>query len=154
MIRLLSSLLLLLVSTSCVSQLESTAAEGADLGRDLTYYVVSQPEDDKQLNEELCSQLKDLERNASTGVWEKIPQGTDVVVQYQAQWVWDITMYLHSMSVTFIEVQTELELAKGTSTATSMIRENPKWHINTLLTDILAKTNPGDQPGERKTSEH
>lgn len=144
MLRFLTGLFLLLVTTSCASNLKSTAKEGADLSKDLTYYVAWQSEDNSGVNEEVCAQLNLWGRKATTGTREEMPADTDILVTYMDHWMWDITMYLLSMDMTFIDTRTEEELASGTSMATSLVRKSQEWHTNALLTDIFAKTNPED----------
>ena len=131
---------------SCASSLSARAVPDADLRKRTVYYVAQHAADKRGVNTEITEQLKAWGRSATTGPIENVPANTDVVVTYSDKWVWDMSMYLLSLDVSFRDPMTEAEIAGGTSMQTSIGRLNVREHVTAVLTEIFKKTNPEEKP--------
>jgi len=141
------AVLTLLVSTaSCATDLSARAVPDANLGKDLSYFVVKQPKDNGGINVSICEQLNDWGRSTTTGTAEGVPEELNVLVTYEDKWYWDINMYLLSLDISFRDPTTEEEIAGGYSMATSFVRRNGGEHARLILPEVFAKTNPEETP--------
>ncbi|MFT7485831.1 MAG: hypothetical protein ACI9F9_001682 [Candidatus Paceibacteria bacterium] len=133
---------LLLMTSSCASDLTATASPDASLSKDLTYYVAHYPDDNSEVNVDVCNELQLTGRTVTTGEMAELPEDLDVLVTYVDSWVWDMNMYILSLDINFRDASTEQEIASGRSMATSLIRQSQKWHANALVTKIIEEVHP------------
>ena len=76
----------------------------------------------------------------------ELPQSSykvDSVVTYVDRWMWDITLYLLELTVTFRDAANGFPLVVGNSYHTSLTRKSPEEMVDEVVTNILntSKTN-------------
>jgi hypothetical protein len=129
-----------LILTGCVNRATATLAPGANLDTVKSFYVVHQPRDGRNLHELISDKLVFLGYSSTAG--PELPQGTyktDAVVTYVDRRMWDITMYLLELTITFREPVKRQPLAVGNSYHTSLTRLSPEEMIDEVLRNMLKK---------------
>lgn len=141
-IKCLSIVLMLLLCTACVSNLEAKRVPGADLSQLKTFYVQKLPADGRGVERMIADRLNLMGFHASYGVSE-VPETTvDAVVTYQDKWMWDITMYMLQLDVQIRDPQTKLLLVNGQAMRSSLIRKTPDGMVEEVLTEIFKGSRP------------
>lgn len=125
---------------SCVQQVKSTKAPGANLSNLKTFYVERYAPDTRGIDGVIAGQLQAKGFNATHGASKKAPANADARLTYVDRWMWDITMYLLKLDIQITDAKTGAILAKGESTRTSLARKSPEFMAREILDDIF-KTN-------------
>ena len=76
---------------------------------------------------------------STTGLGVDIPSNVDIVVDYADKWMWDITMYMLELTITFRDPNTDVPLGSGNSYHTSLTRKSPQEMVDEVLTNIFKK---------------
>ena len=63
----------------------------------------------------------------------------DIAVDYADKWMWDITMYMKELTITFRDPKTNVPLGSGNSFHGSLTRKSPKEMVDEVLTNIFNK---------------
>ena len=124
----------LLFVSGCSNRATATLSPGADLSKLKTFYVVHQPKDTHSLHNLISDKLVKEGYSATAG--PELPQSSykvDSIVTYVDRWMWDITLYLLELTVTF----RGFPLAVGNSYHTSLTRKSPEEMVDEVLTNIL-----------------
>lgn len=133
---------LLASATGCANRATASLSPGADLGKLKSFYLV-QGEEDK--DNYLIIQ-KNLERrgySVTTGPELPLPYQADAVVHYVDKWMWDITMYMLELTITFRDPVNNYPLAVGNSLHSSLTRKTAEEMVDEVLTNIFnAKAAP------------
>jgi hypothetical protein len=128
----------LLFVTGCSNRATATLSPGADLSKVKTFYVVHQPKDTHNLHNLISDKLVKEGYSATAG--PELPQASykvDSIVTYVDRWMWDITLYLLELTVTFRDATNGFPLAVGNSYHTSLTRKSPEEMVDEVLTNIL-----------------
>ncbi len=72
-----------------------------------------------------------------------IPPGTAVVVTYTDKWMWDMTMYLFELTITFKDPKNDFPLASGNALHGSLTRRSPTEMVDEVLTEIFKSADGG-----------
>lgn len=68
---------------------------------------------------------------------EEAPGKVDAVVTYVDKWMWDLSMYLLELTITFRDPATDFPLASGNSYHTSLTRKSPPEMVDEVLENIF-----------------
>jgi hypothetical protein len=145
MTKLFSGLLLmgLLASASgCANRATASLTPGADLSKIKSFYLIPGAEDkDNYLI--IKSNLEKRGYAVTTGPEMLPPYSSDAVVTYVDKWMWDITMYMLELTITFRDPINNTPLAVGNSLHASLTRKSADEMVDEVLTNIFnAKTSP------------
>ena len=124
--------------SGCINRATATLAQGADVSKSKTFYVVHQPRDKEGIHNLISDKLGMMGYTSTAG--PELPKGsykTDAVVTYVDKWMWDITLYLLELTVTFREPVNSQPLAVGNSYHTSLTRQSPTEMVDEVVTNIL-----------------
>src|SRR5262249_11522515 len=98
----------LLFISGCSNHATATLSPGADLSKLKTFYVVHQPKDTHNLQNLISDKLIMEGYSATAG--PELPQSSykvDAIVTYVDRWMWDMTLYLLELTVTFRDATNE-----------------------------------------------
>jgi hypothetical protein len=129
------------LSSGCaVNRATATVTPGSDIGSAKSYYVVKLPADQRGVQDLIRDGLVRRGYRASSGVDDNPPPGVDVVVNYVDRWMWDMTMYMLELTVTFRDPASKFPLATGNSYHTSITRKSPEEMVEEVLGNIFEKS--------------
>jgi hypothetical protein len=146
MTKLFSGLLLLgllALSSGCsVNRATASLTPGADLGKIKSFYLIPGAEDkDNYLL--IKANLEKRGYAVTTGPEMLPPYKSDAVVSYVDKWMWDLTMYMLELTITFRDPVNNSPLAVGNSLHTSLSRKSAEEMVDEVLTNIFnAKSAP------------
>jgi hypothetical protein len=66
-----------------------------------------------------------------------LPYTSDAVVTYVDKWMWDITMYMIELTITFRNSTDNFPLAVGNSMHGSLTRLSPEEMVDEVLTNMF-----------------
>lgn len=133
-------LLLVAMLQGCAVNRDSAAvAPELDTSRLKTIYVVRSTQDERGVYIAIAERLRQMGRTVSTGPATAVPAATDAVLIYQAQWQWDLTMYLLELRVSLREPRTDVLLATATSYHTSATRKSTEEMAAEVLDNIFSR---------------
>ena len=81
----------------------------------------------------------------TTGADTKSPQNTDVILTYADKWMWDMTMYMLQLTITFTDSSSNLTMARGNSYHTSLTRKSSEEMVDEVLTNIFRTKATGQE---------
>jgi len=134
---------ILISTTGCINRATAIVSPGVDIGKVKSFYIVEEQGDKGTWNVYKLIEADLVKRGyaVTTGSDIKPLSKTDVILVYEDKWMWDITMYMLSLTITFKEPTSNLTMASGNSYHTSLTRKSPEEMVNEVLTNIF-KTNP------------
>ena len=143
MTKLFSGLLLLgllALTSGCANRATASLSPGADLSKIKSFYLIPGAEDkDNYLL--IKSNLEKRGYIVTTGPEMLPPYKSDAIVTYVDKWMWDITMYMLELTITFRDPIYNSPLATGNSLHSSLTRKSPEEMVDEVLTNIFnAKT--------------
>jgi hypothetical protein len=124
----------------CVNRKSATIFPGKNLSGAKNFYVVIFPPDKRGINRVIADQLIFMGHRATTGPEDTAPKNADVIVTYKDKWMWDITMYMIELTVTFRNPENKSPLVVGNSLHGSLTRKSPKEMVKEVLTNIFNKS--------------
>lgn len=128
------------LSSGCaVNRATATVTPGAEIGAARSYYVVKVPADQRGIQDLIRDGLARRGYSARVGVDPAPPPGVDTVVTYVDRWMWDITMYMVELTITFRNPSSNFPLASGNSYHTSLTRKSPGEMVDEVLGNIFDK---------------
>lgn len=137
--KILTIILALLLLGGCaVNRATSQITPGTDLSALNNFYVVKFVPDGRGINKLISDRLNEMGHPATTGPESMAPEDIDVIVTYKDKWMWDITMYMIELTITFREPGTDYPLAEGNSYHTSLTRKSPDEMVDEILTNIFS----------------
>jgi len=128
---------LLLVFGCSLAKLTASVPAGAELGKLKSFYVVRHERDGRGINELIRNDLVTRRLEATTGPEAGRPKTVEAIVTYEDQWMWDITMYMLSLNVSFRHPETNTLLASGQSYRPSLERKEPRDIVKEVLDEIF-----------------
>ena len=127
-----------LVASGCSNSATATLSPGADLSAIKTYYVVHQPKDTHDLHNLIRDRIVKEGYTATAGLeLEKSSSQANSIVTYVDRWMWDMTLYLLELTVTFRDANNEFPLAVGNSYHTSLTRKSPEEMVDEVISNIF-----------------
>lgn len=123
------------LASGCATRATATVDPSANLGSLKSLHVVKLAEDGREINALIADKLRVRGYVVTTGP-EK-PPAVDAYVTYFDRWMWDITMYLLELTITFRDPKTDYPLATGKSFRTSLVRKSPPEMVDEVLGNIF-----------------
>ena len=128
---------MLLALHGCATNRESASvAVDTDIAKLTSIYVLRSEPDDRGVYITIAEQLRKLGYAVSTGTAATMPADTDAVLSYQAQWQWDMTMYLLDLRVTLRNPKTDALLGSASSYHTSLTRKSTEEMVLEVLSNL------------------
>ena len=151
-VKVLIVFLAIFLATGCSKVVvRSDADPSADFRNIQTLYVKKLPADEREINKVLQDKLIEFGFDATTGSEAKPAGSVDAIVTYEDRWMWDMTMYMLSIDIHFLNPETEYEFASGSSYRTSLVRKPPEEMVDEALRDLL--TGKIDLPPRKEVKE-
>jgi hypothetical protein len=139
---------LALAALGCSNTATATLSPGVDLSAVKSYYVVHQPKDNRNLHFLIRDRIVKEGLTATAGPEsEKSTQKVNSIVTYVDRWMWDITLYLLELTVTFRDAANDFPLAVGNSYHTSLTRLSPEEMVDEVITNIFNAAKQTAKPG-------
>ena len=142
---------LVMAVQGCATNRESASvAPDTDITKLKTIYVLRSEQDDRGVYITIAEQLRKLGYAVSTGPETNAPANTDAVLSYQAQWQWDMTMYLLDLRMTLRNPATGALLGSASSYHTSMTRKSTEEMVAEVLSNLRGRkpvAAPSSGPG-------
>ncbi len=155
--KLLSGLVLLgllACAAGCANRASASLSPGADLSKIKSFYLIP-GQDDKENYLLIKSNLEKRGYTVTTGPEMIPPYKSDAVVTYVDKWMWDITMYMIELTITFRDPTNNSPLAVGNSLHTSLTRKSPEEMVDEVLTNMFNAKAPAQteskEPSGTKT---
>jgi len=121
---------------------------GADLSAVKTFYVVHQPKDTHDLHNLIKDRLVKDGYTATVGPeLENSSYQANSIVTYVDRWMWDMTLYLLELTITFRDGSNEFPLAVGNSYHTSLTRKSPEEMVDEVITNIFNAAKQNNKEG-------
>lgn len=139
---------LALAAVGCSNSATATLSPGVDLSAVKSYYVVHQPKDTHNLHFLIRDRIVREGLTATAGPEsEKSAHKVNSIVTYVDRWMWDITLYLLELTVTFRDSTNDFPLAVGKSYHTSLTRLSPEAMVEEVVTNIFNAGKQAVKPG-------
>jgi hypothetical protein len=131
---------MLLALQGCAINRESASlAADADITKLKSIHVLRSEPDDRGVYISIAEQLRKLGYSVSTGPAATMPPDADAVLSYQAQWQWDMTMYLLDLRVTLRNPRTDALLGSASSYHTSLTRKSTEEMVSEVLANLRGR---------------
>ncbi|HEY6999400.1 MAG TPA: hypothetical protein VH851_15795 [Candidatus Binatia bacterium] len=123
--------------TGCITKID-----GQPLVRDAyqgMFYVERQPNDGRNLAQNIATQLRARKLSATNGEPGAAPESADYIVSYIDRWQWDMRMYLISLRIETRDKNTSRVVGYGDSYQTSLAAMGMSFDdvINRALDQML-----------------
>lgn len=126
-----------LCSTGCANTTSAMVTPGVKVNDINSFFVLESDEDKRGVKDEIVKQLADRGYDVSAGTSDMVPEHVEAVVDFDARWIWDVTMYLIELSITFSDPKTDYTLASGYSYHASLARKSKKQMVDEVLTNMF-----------------
>lgn len=142
---LVISIIFLTMTSGCVNKATGTRSENFDVGSIENLYVAHQPEDKRQINLLIKTELEKRGFNVGTGIKADAPKNIDGLVTYIDKWMWDITTYMLELSIFIKDPENEFPMARGYSMHTSLTRLSPEKMVEEVVANMLGEGESGEK---------
>ena len=132
-------LIVIFLISGCVNRFSAKWVPSASLTNTTSFYVIKLGPDGRGINKLISDKLVYMGHKSTTGLGVDIPSNVDIVVDYADKWMWDITMYMLELTITFRDPKTDVPLGSGNSYHTSLTRKSPQEMVDEVLTNIFNK---------------
>jgi hypothetical protein len=137
-VRLLFLAALGLLLGGCAS-FDATVDSGRSLKKVQRFFVVSNHNDNRALDQQIATALKAHGLAAEVGPLTMMPEDSQAVVSYADSWAWDFGEHLVFLKISVRDPTKEQDYASVTFSATVPLREKPAVTISRLVDALLAK---------------
>jgi len=138
--KLFFLLIVIFLISGCVNRFSAKWVPSASLTNTTSFYVIKLGPDGRGINKLISDKLVYMGHKSTTGLGVDIPSNVDIVVDYADKWMWDITMYMLELTITFRDPKTDVPLGSGNSYHTSLTRKSPQEMVDEVLTNIFKKS--------------
>ena len=136
--RFAALLLVGLSAAGCVNRLSANVSPNANLTQRQHVHIVKHAADSNEVNELVKARLEKAGFHATTALeGAPIPEGTEIVVVYTDKWMWDITMYMMELTITFRNPENDFPVASGNAFHGSLTRRSPVEMVDEVISEIL-----------------
>jgi len=132
-------LIVIFLISGCVNRFSANWAPSASLTNTTSFYVIKLGPDGRGINKLISDKLVYMGHKSTTGLGVDIQSNVDIVVDYADKWMWDLTMYMLELTITFRDPKTDVPLGSGNSYHTSLSRKSPQEMVDEVLTNIFKK---------------
>ena len=123
---------------SCTS-VAVVKAPKVDLGRYRRIFVEQPFNENHHVDEMIADEVRRLGRTASSGPLTMMPDNTDAVISYNAQWTGDFTTNLTDLSVVLRTAHTDKRLAEGRYYQPSPRPKSAEYVVRKLIDRLFAQ---------------
>jgi hypothetical protein len=131
-----AGVMLLALQGCAINRESASVAADVDITQLKSIHVLRSEPDDRGVYITIAEQLRKLGYEVSTGPAETMPTYADAVLGYQAQWQWDMTMYLLDLRVTLRNPRTDALLGSASSYHTSLTRKSTEEMVSEVLANL------------------
>lgn len=121
----------------CAAQVTSSASPQVNFESANVFYIIPSKTDSRGLHRIIQGEFSSRGKRASSGSLSSIPEGTDIVVTYHENWVWDLGWYLTNLLIQFRDPKTNVLLSSALSNRPSLGRAAPEVMTKEVLDTIL-----------------
>ena len=140
--KAISRLIIIVISVSLAGCAVNRASGTFDPGKDIVgsdvFYVERFSSDNREVHKLIADDLSTRGYTATYGEAGGAPDDATIVVTYVDKWMWDITMYMIELTITFRDPASGAAIGSGNSYHTSLTRLSPEKMVNEVLTNIFA----------------
>ena len=137
--KLFFLLVVIFLTSGCVNKMSANWDPSGSTIDNKTFYVKKLGPDGRGINKLISDKLVYMGYKSTTGLGVDIQSNVDIVVDYADKWMWDITMYMKELTITFRDPKTDVPLGSGNSFHGSLTRKSPKEMVDEVLTNIFNK---------------
>jgi hypothetical protein len=124
--------------TGCAINRESgTFDPGEDIVAADIFYVERFTPDNRELHKLIADNISVRGYTVTYGEEGEAPEDATIIVTYVDKWMWDITMYLIELTITFRDPESGAAIGSGNSYHTSLTRLSPEEMVDEVLTNIF-----------------
>lgn len=144
--RLIFVLVVVSLSGCAINRATGTFDPGKDLTQADVFYVERFGPDNRGLEKIVADNLTVRGYTATYGEEGLAPDNATVLVTYVDKWMWDMSMYLLELTITFRDPETGAAIGSGNSYHTSLTRLSPDEMVDEVLGNIFkADIEPAEQ---------
>lgn len=131
-------LLLLIFACGCATN-KATAIRVSemDLAKIKTVYVVEHADDKYKVSGIIKDNLTKRGYQVTVGPEIPPPYATDAAVKYVDKWIWDLSVYMIELTITFRNPSNDFPALSGNSLHTSLTRKSPEAMVQEVLDNIF-----------------
>jgi len=124
--------------TGCaVNEATASRVSDMDLKAVKTIYLVESAEDKHKVAGIVKANLAKRGYQVTVGKEMKPPYPADAAVTYMDKWMWDLSMYMIELNITFRNPTTDFPALSGNSMHTSLTRKSPEAMVQEVLDNIF-----------------
>jgi hypothetical protein len=140
--KAISRLIIIVIAISLAGCAVNRASGTFDPGKDIVgsdvFYVERFNPDNRDIHKLIADNLSTRGYTVTFGEGGGAPDDATVVVTYVDKWMWDITMYLIELTITFRDPASGAAIGSGNSYHTSLTRLSPDEMVDEVLNNIFA----------------
>ena len=121
-----------------INRATGTFDPGEDIVSSDVIYVERFNPDNRELHKIIADNLSTRGYKVTFGEEGGAPDDATIIVTYVDKWMWDITMYLIELTITFRDPDSGAAVGSGNSYHTSLSRLSPEQMVDEVLTNIFA----------------
>ena len=122
----------------CANRASGTFDPGEDIAANEVFYVERFQPDNRELHKLIADNISVRGYEVTYGEEGQAPDDATMIVTYVDKWMWDMTMYLIELTITFRDPETGAALGSGNSYHTSLTRLSPEEMVDEVLNNIVA----------------
>ena len=138
LLRVLFATGLALALGGCAS-VDASVDSGRSLKKVERFFVVSNLNDNRALDQQIAAALRAHDRKAEVGPLTMMPDDTQAVVAFQDHWAWDFGEHLVYLRITVRDPLKQQSYAAVNFSATVPLHEPPTATVKRLVDALLEK---------------
>jgi uncharacterized lipoprotein YajG len=124
--------------TGCaINRTTGTFDPSEDIVKSDIFYVERFNSDNRELHKLIADNISVRGYTVTFGEEGDAPDDATIIVTYVDKWMWDITMYLIELTITFRDPESGAAIGSGNSYHTSLSRLSPEEMVNEVLTNVF-----------------
>ncbi|UTW44149.1 hypothetical protein KFE80_06950 [bacterium SCSIO 12696] len=126
-----------LAVSGCISNQNSYKFPDAKFDANSKIFVVKNPDDKKDLSEILAESFRARGFSVELGSIQGVPEYSDVLVEYDVQWWWDVGWYITDFQVTLLDLHSDNLLLYASSNRSSLARKSPRYVVDEVVAKVM-----------------
>ena len=128
----------LAMSGCAVNRATGSYDPGEDIVESDVFYVERFNPDNRDIHKLIADNIAVRGYTVTHGEEGQAPDDATIIVTYVDKWMWDITMYMIELTITFRDPESGAALGSGNSYHTSLTRLSPEAMVDEVLSNIVA----------------
>ena len=128
---------LIWLSGCAVNEATATRVSDMDLHAVKTIYLIEHADDTHKVSETIRNNLTKRGFQVTVGKEMKPPYPADASVSYMDKWMWDMSMYMIELNISFRNPATDFPALSGNSMHTSLSRKSQEAMVQEVLDNIF-----------------